>query len=345
MNLVMKCTLTPKERNRLLKQHKNESSHKVADRIKAVLLSNDGMSQWSIAKVLFLNEGTVARHILNYLNEQKLTNNSGGSSGKLDLRQTAELMTHLDEKTYTNAKKIISYIQDKYDVKYSHSGMINWLHQHNYSFKQPAKVPSKADPALQAAFIKEYLKIKASLPNYGVLLFGDGVHPTMQTKVSHGWIATGKNKSIPTTASRTRVNLFGAVELGNMDFIYDSYETINSQYVCDFLDKLKLKYPSKEIHLVLDRGSYNKSEETLSYAEKLGIKIHLLPPYSPNLNPIERIWKVMNEHVRNNVFFKSAKDFRRSIFSFFDEKWDTIKSDMKSRINDNFQTLKSDIFI
>lgn len=345
MTLVMKCTLTREERNKLLKQHKTESSHRVADRIKAVLLSDDGMNQRSIAKVLFLNEETVARHISNYLKEQKLTNNAGGSSGKLDLRQITELMAHLDEKTYTNANKIIFYIQDKYGVKYSHSGIVDWLHQHNYSFKQPAKVPSKADPVLQAVFIKEYLKIKALLPNYGVLLFGDGVHPTMQTKVSHGWIATGTNKPIPTTASRTRVNLFGAVELGNMDFIYDSYATINSQYVCDFLDKLKLKYPLKEIHLVLDRGSYNKSEETLSYAEKLGIKIHLLPPYSPNLNPIERIWKVMNEHVRNNIFFKSAKDFRRSIFSFFDETWDTIKSDMKSRINDNFQTLKSDNFI
>ncbi|MCK5818104.1 MAG: transposase, partial [Psychromonas sp.] len=41
-----------------------------------------------------------------------------------------------------------------------------------------------------------------------------------------------------------------------------------------------------------------------------------LPAYSPNLNPIERLWKVMNEHARNNKYFATAKDFRRSINNF-----------------------------
>ena len=38
--------------------------------------------------------------------------------------------------------------------------------------------------------------------------------------------------------------------------------------------------------------------------------LHILPPYSPNLNPIERVWKVMNEHVRNNEVFSSFKKFK-----------------------------------
>ena len=54
---------------------------------------------------------------------------------------------------------------------------------------------------------------------------------------------------------------------------------------------------------------------------------------------------VMNEEVRNNVFFKSAKDFKKTILEIFDEKWQKLKNKMKTRINDNFQTLKSDILI
>ena len=47
----------------------------------------------------------------------------------------------------------------------------------------------------------------------------------------------------------------------------------------------------------------------LARSARLGIKLWHLPPYSPNLNLIERAWKVMNEEVRNNVYFPDAKTF------------------------------------
>ncbi|MCK5819333.1 MAG: transposase, partial [Psychromonas sp.] len=52
-------------------------------------------------------------------------------------------------------------------------------------------------------------------------------------------------------------------------------------------------------------------------AKNLNIILHYLPPYSLNLNPIERLWKVMNEYARNNKYFSTAKEFWRSIDEFF----------------------------
>jgi len=68
--------------------------------------------------------------------------------------------------------------------------------------------------------------------------------------------------------------------------------------------------------------------------------VHILPPYSPNLNPIERLWKVMNELSRNNQVFKTFREFKEKIRVFFNETWDVISDDFRSRINDNFQILK-----
>ena len=68
-----------------------------------------------------------------------------------------------------------------------------------------------------------------------------------------------------------------------------------------------------------------------------GIELHYLPAYSPNLNPIERLWKVMNEEVRNNVFFSSAKEFREAIGNFFEAKLPKILPNLRQRINDNFE--------
>ncbi|MCG9766561.1 IS630 family transposase, partial [Vibrio alginolyticus] len=57
------------------------------------------------------------------------------------------------------------------------------------------------------------------------------------------------------------------------------------------------------------------------------------------LNPIERLWKVMNEQVRNNVYFKSKRDFEAAIGRFFTVILPEIAGSLASRINDNFQVL------
>ena len=67
--------------------------------------------------------------------------------------------------------------------------------------------------------------------------------------------------------------------------------------------------------------------------------LHDLPPYSPNLNPIERVWKVMNEQARNNVYFRSKDEFIQAIPGFFQETWKRLAPFLIDRINDTFQTI------
>ena len=103
---------------------------------------------------------------------------------------------------------------------------------------------------------------------------------------------------------------------------------------------LEKKYPlKKEIHLILDGVGYHRSQALKDKAVELNIKLHYLPPYSPNLNPIERLWKVMNEHVRNNQYFSTAKEFRDKIDEFFQKTLPDVGDSLACRINDSFQIL------
>ena len=68
-------------------------------------------------------------------------------------------------------------------------------------------------------------------------------------------------------------------------------------------------------------------------------ELHILPPYSPNLNPIERVWKVMNENVRNNEVFSSFKEFKIAILNFFEKEWNGISDGLRTRVNDHFEKL------
>ena len=221
------------------------------------------------------------------------------------------------------------------------SGLNKWLHQNGFSYKQPKGVPHKFDEQQQAVFIEEYEKLRDSVSDDEPILFMDAVHPTQATKVTSGWIRKGVDKPIETTGSRTRMNIVGAVRLNHLaEAVVSDYETVNGSTIMAFLEQVKQKYLSSHtIHLILDGAGYHRSKDVKGKAVELGITLHYLPPYSPNLNPIERLWKVMNEYARNNRYFSNAKEFRQHIRHFFNVTLPDIADTLNSRINDNFQVL------
>lgn len=337
----MEISLTPEEKAFLEKRHKTEADRRIADRIKAVLLCDEGWTQVEISQALRIRRETVHDHLKAYSRSKKLKPSNGGSKGHLNKAQSSELITRLEAHTYVKVSEICSHVKEQFGVEFTVAGMTSWLHRHKFSYKHPKKVPSKADPEKQAVFIKKYEDLLNTLPEDEPIEFGDGVHPTMATKVSCGWIRRGVDKSIATTASRTRVNLMGSINLESMEVTLNSYETIDSAAMTEHFKALRQKYPkAPKIHLILDQGPYNKSAETLKAAKEYNIILHHLPPYSPNLNPIERLWKIMNEHVRNNRFFQSAKEFKKEIMDFFKVTWPQIAQKMTDRINDNFQPIE-----
>jgi transposase len=406
----MKITLSEEQKEKLEEQHKTERDSRICDRIKAVLLANEGWTQKQIAQALRIHETTVWGHVKDYLLQEKLKPISGGSSSKLNEQQTIDIIAHLEKNTYPSTKEIIQYIQGAYDVSYTQQGMHDWLMKHEFSYKKPKGVPAKFDKLRQEAFIRKYEELKANLKPGEVVLFIDSVHPTQATKITSGWIRKGVEKMIATVAGRSRINLTGAIDLNTMSIMTREYETINGSATVDFLKAIEAAHPaSTKIHIIADGGGAHTSKEVglfLSEAqvvnrlfldETYGIKLpgnkvelskkmkvqlksvvekeaqlfqehsildvdtltarelldtlkaplphpklvmHILPPYSPNLNPIERVWKVMNEHVRNNKVFDSFTEFKAKIRTFFSSTWNTISPDLPSRINDNFQKLK-----
>lgn len=148
---------------------------------------------------------------------------------------------------------------------------------------------------------------------------------------------------VETTGSRTRLNLMGALNLNDMGkTVVREYDKINSHNIARFFIAIRETYPIKQkVHIILDGAGYHRTEQVKTWAWLLNIELHYLPPYSPNLNPIERLWKVMNEQVRDNRYFPSPKVFREEIHRFFSDKLPLIAGALTGRINDNFQMLKN----
>jgi transposase len=338
----MKLNLTEEEKEALERRHDIERDKYICDRIKAVLLRSENWSIDRIAQALRLHRDTIRRHLAEYEKEEKLAPTNGGSEGKLNHQQREELIAHIESRCYMNVSAICHYVMTTYGIKYTVAGMTCWLKQHRFVYKKPKSIPAKADGKRQEGFIADYEKLKAETPDNEPILFMDGVHPSMQTKASYGWIRKGKEQTLPTTASRTRINIVGALQLSTMRIINNHYETINGETMITFLKEIKMHYPdAPRVHLILDNAGYHKDEVFQRTANEQGFTLHFLPPYSPNLNPIERLWKVLNEEVRNNCYFQTAKEFREAIGGFFKQIVPTITDKLRLRITDNFHIVNA----
>ncbi len=331
-----KFSLTAKEKAVLEHCHRKTCDVCELDRIKTVLLHSEGWSIAAIAQALREHESTTSRHIKDYLEEAKLTVIKGGSDSFLPNEQTEALTAHLTEALYHHTHDIVVYIRERWSIEYSVSDLNKLLHRQG--FTKPKGRPYKVNLAKQVAFMK---KLKASLNNSEKILFINAVHPSQATKLSYRRIKKGQTVDLSTTVSRTRVNLIGAIELENISkTVTDTDEIINTEAASAFFQKLREQYPIKlKLHLVLEQSGYHRSGNLKKAAKNLNIHLHYLPPCSPNLNPIERLWKVMNEHVRDNKFFNSAKAFRSSILNFFEKTLSEIGDSLSERINDNYQKL------
>jgi len=337
---VMEKFLTTVARADLLKLHRRERDGRVKDRIKVVLLRDDGWSYESIAEALFLSEEGVRQQLNDYLKSEKLKPENGGSDSFLNAAQSRSVTAHLESNLYTKVSDICGYVHKTYGVRYSVSGMSRWLQSHDFTFHQPCGEPAKANAAAQEQFIDDYEKVKKSLPEDDHIVFMDGVHPTHSVRLNRGWIKKGERKEIPTNGSHKRLNILGALDLEKMTLSSQAYNTINGANIIVFLTYLMAVMPSGIIHVILDQARYHTCKEVKALLLlNTRIRLHYLPPYSPNLNAIEPCWKIMHEHTTNNQYHPSFKHFTEKIWEFLDQTFPQKARIWTDRLTDNFRIM------
>ena len=230
-------------------------------------------------------------------------------------------------------------MRDQYGINYSRSGMTDWLTQHGFVYKCPKKIPGKIDPEKQRVFIEQYEALKQTLKPDEEIYFIDAVHPEHQSQAVAGWIKKGVQKTLQTSGKQLRLHFTGALCLSGMKIFAEEYETVDADAMIDFFKKLEKQTEAPVIHVILDNAKSNKNKKLEEYLNFSRIKVHYLPPYSPNLNPIERLWKIMRENTTYNRYYETSVDFFKKIRGFFREGIPKLKNIIKSRINDKFQVI------
>jgi transposase len=131
---------------------------------------------------------------------------------------------------------------------------------------------------------------------------------------SQGWIKRGKTMQLKTNSGRNRLNILGAYSPDDQDLIsLEGRESCDGERVVQLLQKIRRANPGKRLLIVLDNAPYNHADSVTKAAEILHIQLLYLPPYSPNLNLIERFWKFLKRKVARNRFYATFVEFRTAV--------------------------------
>jgi transposase len=132
------------------------------------------------------------------------------------------------------------------------------------------------------------------------------------------WFIKGQQRIIPTYGKHEGVKLIGILnyETGHVHCIQE--EKYDVEVFLKFLkDVLKL-YPTGKIVMILDnaRIHHSKAIQPFLLDNNNRLQLEFLPPYSPNLNLIEGLWKWLKSEVINNVFFSNVMKIRVAVRGF-----------------------------
>lgn len=336
--------LNKKDKEELKKLQKQTKDKRVYRKIAVILGLDFGYDYTSLSNILSIDETTIRRYETDYLSEDLekfLKDDYKGYWGKLNSFQLAKLIRELNANLYHTTNEIADWIAKEFGIKYNSQGLVHLLHRLGFVYKQTKLIPSKADEKAQKEFLNKFNELQKGLAEDESIYFGDAVHPQHNTNLSNGWIQKGKDKLIKSNTGRTRINLNGVLNPVSKEVIIREDDTINAQSTIELFKEVENRNKDKnKIYIIVDNARYYRSKLLSEYLATSKIELIFLPPYSPNLNLIERLWKFMKKKVINNKYYEKNTEFRRKLLEFFDNI-NIYKDELDSLLTCNFQIFKT----
>jgi len=171
------------------------------------------------------------------------------------------------------------------------------------------------------------------------MFFVDAAHFVLGGFWATLWSVTRQWVKAP--SGRQRFNVLAAFNAMTHEIITITNATyINAESVCALLEKIAASGIETAITLVMDNARYQRCTLVQERAKELGIEILFLPPYSPNLNLIERLWKFVRKRCLYGKYYDDFTKFSTTIDSFIKTVHEEYKDELSTLLALNFQSFE-----
>lgn len=205
-------------------------------------------------------------------------------------------------------------------------------------YRKSGSVPGKADPQLQFEFLRNELepRLREAAQGKRKVFFVDAAHFVLGCFL--GMIWSFSRLLVKGASGRQRYSVLGAVDSHSKEIVtVRTSDSVNATTVCQLLEALRTEHPQIALTIVLDNARYQHCAAVETRAGELGVELLFLPAYSPNLNLIERLWKLTKAKCLRNRYYPSFAQFKSAIDSFLNSLNTRHQSELESLLTLNFQ--------
>jgi len=345
MNAVMiKLNLSDEQRNEIAEAIDDPAtSERAKIKLLAIRLHSLDMPHGHIAAALNISDDTVTNYLKAFLQggvPELIENRHFRPTSSVEPFLT-DITRSLTDKPVATAKEAAHRIQNIAGVQLSEDQARRIMRRVGLAYRKTAAIPGGADPQIQFVFLQEELipRLKEAQEGSRRVFFVDAAHFVLGAFLGMIWCLT--RVLVRTGSGRQRYSVLGAVETRDHDLVtIRTTGSVNAETVCDLIEKISEQYPAEEITLVMDNARYQRNSKVLDCAARHAIELLFLPAYSPNLNLIERVWRLIKSRTLKNKYFPDFLTFRGSIDSFLDSLSGANRHLLKSLVTENFQTFK-----
>jgi len=310
-------------------------------RMLVILLKHLGLAHGRISELSHCHPNSVTTYIRRFSDhgpEGLLSDGRHGPEpGFAGLEE--ELMEALSDGPVESSAHAASLMEGVCGWLVSCSTALRWMRALGMRFRKPVAVPAKADAQAQAGFLAMVLLPllqRAALGRCKVF-FMDAAHFLHGPSTAACWSFARAVVKAP--SGRKRHNVLAALDPVSMQVAAVTEAAyVNAKTVITLMQELRLANHGKRLHMVLDNARYQRCELVFQAARKLRIHLTYLPPYSPNLNLIERFWKLLRKRALNNRHHETFAQHRKAIDDFIIEvNAGRHQQEMNALITPNFQ--------
>jgi transposase len=310
---MARILLKPDPGNATIKELKEVSrigSIETATRCTAIQMLLAGANRDLVCNALAVTDRALRKWI-NFFNlsgiDGIIVNKRPGRTSIINGTQASECTSLIDhpekaQRTFWTAKAFHGYISEIYKVDCSYETVVRFFHREGFALKSPRPWSDKQDEVLRAQFLE---KLEELWRNENTdIWFADESGFEGDPRPRRRWDRKGNKTKITKNGDHIRMNVMGMVCPRTGEFFAIEVSHSDSDTFEAFLDEASrfTHFQRTRNILVLDNASWHKRKKT-NWHEWEPM---YLPPYSPDLNPVERIWLIMKSRWFNNYYCKNV---------------------------------------
>lgn len=317
--MVGLAQLSEEERELLLQFYRRLSFARVHEKAQAILLSSRGCSPYEISRITFRDEKTVREWVKAFQRERVASlfpryrgNQNAAKLTRVQKQTVAQVLARPPSayglpKQFWEVKSLKSCLRAEFGVVYESDRSYHLLFKlHRYSFHLPVRQNRRRDEAKsqrRMAEIRESITPYWQATNWEILV-GDETRLVWEALIRRAWLPQGERTIIKVEKKKSGQSLMGFLNLksGRPHLYPMSWQ--NQKETVRVLRRLKREYPGQKLCLIWDNASWHRGRwlrENLKRSLKPFYLLNL-PPYSPEANPQEHIWKYAKEEIANYQF-------------------------------------------